>query len=162
MGEIVKGPADYFKLGDFNAECSISGFKRKASQLVKNWQGQYRIPEFNEPRQPQDFVRGVQDVQSVPWVQPPREIFIEICTYNGLSAIPGLAEPGCMIPGRSVWNESDFVVVLPGPPQVLTTDMGQPIQTDDGRDLVTDIGGGTTSPDPGWIFGVSDFGDGSF
>jgi hypothetical protein len=108
MADIEKGPADYFELGDFNAECSISGFKRKASKLVKNWQGQYRIPEFNEPRQPQDFVRGVQDVQTPPWVQPPRDSFVQVCTYNGISAIPDLAIPDCAIPDRAVWDQDSF------------------------------------------------------
>lgn len=137
MADIVKGPADYLKVGDFNADCSISGFKRKGSQLVKNWQGQWRIPEFNEPRQPQDFVRGVQDVQTPPWVQHPRENFEQICTYNGISAIPGLAIPGCMIPGRAFWDQ-DFYPPLPAPPFSLTTDDGQMISTDDGVIIVSD------------------------
>lgn len=61
---------DYLELGDWNAACSMCGRKRKASELVKNWQGMYRCPEHNEPRQPQDFVRPVPDIQTPPWVQP--------------------------------------------------------------------------------------------
>lgn len=64
-----KGRADYLELGDWNALCSMCGQKRKASMLIKNWQGQYRCPEHDEPRHPQDFVRGVADDTSVPWVQ---------------------------------------------------------------------------------------------
>ena len=67
---------DYFKPGDWNALCSMCGAKKKASQLVKNWQGQWRCPEHNEPRQPQDFVRSVPDDQSVPWSQDPTDTFI--------------------------------------------------------------------------------------
>jgi hypothetical protein len=139
MADIVKGPADYFALGDFNAECSISGFKRKASKLVKNWQGQYRIPEFNEPRQPQDFVRGVQDVQAPPWVQPPREEFVQICTYNGISAIAGLAVAGCAIAGRDVYDLDYYPPIPPGPPSppvtlyAWTTDSGEEWTTDSGE-----------------------------
>lgn len=64
------GKADFLKLGDWNAVCYQCGFKRKASYLVKNWQGYYVCPEHNEPRQPQDFVRAVPDVQTPPWTQP--------------------------------------------------------------------------------------------
>ena len=70
------GQADYLALGDWNATCSLCGAKRKASTLVKNWQGYWRCPEHNEPRQPQDFVRGVVDVQTVPWSQAPTDTFI--------------------------------------------------------------------------------------
>lgn len=102
MGTPEKGPADHLELGDWNATCSMCGAKAKASTLVKNWQGFYRHPWHNEPRHPQDFVRGVKDHQTVPWAQPPSDIDIQICTFNGLSAIPGYAMPGCSIPGRSV------------------------------------------------------------
>lgn len=93
------GKSDYYKPGDYNAICSMCGFKRKASELVKNWQGQYRCPEHNEPRHPQDFVRAVQDVQTPPWVQPPSDVFVSECFPNDKTAIPGRAIPGCMIPG---------------------------------------------------------------
>lgn len=102
MGKPVKGRADFLALGDWNAVCSLCGFKRKASTMVKNWQGYYRCPEHNEPRQPQDFVRGEQDIQTVPWSQPPTETFITFCAVNDRSAIPGLAEPGCSIPGNTL------------------------------------------------------------
>jgi hypothetical protein len=98
------GRADYLELGDWNAVCSMCGFKRKASSMVKNWQGFYRCPEHNEPRQPQDFVRGEQDIQTVPWSQPPTHLYVEVCTFDGISAVPGASLPGCMIPGRPVWS----------------------------------------------------------
>lgn len=102
------GQPNYFAGGDWNAVCSECGRKRKASQLVKNWQGLYRCPEHNEPRQPQDFVRGVKDDQSVPWAQLPAgkdtTKFVSICTLNGQAALPGYAIPGCMVPGNSFFN----------------------------------------------------------
>jgi len=104
MGGPVKGKADYLELGDWNVACSMCGRKFKASQMVKNWQGMWRCPAHNEPRHPQDFVRGVQDIQTVPFAQPEIDIDIQICTFNGISAIPGYAIPGCMIPGRSTIN----------------------------------------------------------
>jgi hypothetical protein len=101
MGDQVRGPADYLELGDWNARCSICGAKEKASKMVKNWQGLWRHPRCNEPRQPQDFVRGLQDIQAPAWVQTDEDTDLSICTYNGCSGIPGWAVPGCSVPGRT-------------------------------------------------------------
>ena len=101
MGYPVKGVADYYEPGDWNVLCSMCGAKRKASQVVRNWQGLYRCPEHNEPRQPQDFVRGEQDIQTVPFSQPPSDVFITICAFNDRAAIPGIGIPGCLIPGNT-------------------------------------------------------------
>lgn len=106
MGWPVKGRADYFEPGDWNASCSLCGRKRKASQMVKNWQGYWRCPEHNEPRQPQDFIKGIQDIQTVPWSQPPTDIGLSVCTLNGQCAIPGVATPGCMLPGNTFFDPS--------------------------------------------------------
>jgi hypothetical protein len=116
MARWVRGRADFWAEGDFNAACSECGRKRKASKMVKNWQGQWRCPEHNEPRQPQDFVRGVQDIQTTPWVQMQRDIDVQVCTYNGLSAIPGVGIPGCSIPGRSNWDSDYYPVYVPPVP----------------------------------------------
>lgn len=69
MGSPSRGRADFFAPGDWNIACSMCGRKRKASYMVRNWQGLYRCPEHNEPRQPQDFARGVKDIMTVPWAQ---------------------------------------------------------------------------------------------
>lgn len=98
------GRADYWQPGDWNAVCSQCGRKRKASDLIKNWQGMYRCREHDEPRHPQDFVRGVPDIQTPPWTQPPSETEQFFCSLNGQSAIPGVGIPGCMIPGRTVFD----------------------------------------------------------
>ncbi|MGI0134351.1 MAG: hypothetical protein ACREBW_05280 [Candidatus Micrarchaeaceae archaeon] len=65
----VKGPADYLELGTWNIVCSMCGKKLKASDAVRNWQGMWRHPRCNEPRQPQDFVRGIPDIQTPAFVQ---------------------------------------------------------------------------------------------
>lgn len=64
------GRADYLALGEWNVQCFQCGQKMKSSQAVRNWQGYWVHPEHNEPRQTQDFVRGVPDNQLPPWVQP--------------------------------------------------------------------------------------------
>jgi len=102
----IKGRADYLKLGDWNAACSMCGRKRKAGELIKNWQGLYRCPEHNEPRHPQDFVRAIKDDQSIPWSQPQTDIDILICTLNGQSALPEVAIPDCSIPDNPYYDPS--------------------------------------------------------
>lgn len=97
----ARGRADYYADGDFNAVCSMCDRKRKASQMVRNWQGLYRCPEHNEIRQPQDFVRDVKDIMTTPWGQLPNDTYTSYCSINGMSAIPGYAIPGCSIPGRT-------------------------------------------------------------
>lgn len=44
-----------FVPGDTNTICDVTGFKKKASEVVKRWDGFYCIPEASHPRHPQDF-----------------------------------------------------------------------------------------------------------
>lgn len=64
------GSRDFYKKGDWNAICDVCGFKRKASEMKQRWDGVMVCEEDWEPRQPQDFVRGVPDTQSVAWTRP--------------------------------------------------------------------------------------------
>jgi hypothetical protein len=99
MGGPTKGRSDHVVLGDWNVACSMCGRKRKSSQMVRNWQGMWRCPEHNEPRQPQDFVRNVPDVQSVPFAQPETDFDVPtVCEINKHSAISNYALPGCIYP----------------------------------------------------------------
>lgn len=99
-----KGKADYLELGDWNAACAECGRKFKASQMKRlpmgvPGGGMYVCFEHWNPRQPQDFVRGVPDRMSPPWTQPQIDSFASFCTPNGMSAVPGEAMPGCAYPG---------------------------------------------------------------
>lgn len=77
MSSDQRGRADFLTLGDWNCVCFQCGRKRKASTMQKHWQGYWVCPEHWEPRQPQDFVRGVPDVQAPPWTQPmPADVFV--------------------------------------------------------------------------------------
>lgn len=67
------GHADYLKLGDWNAICDVCGRKFKASELKERWDNAMVCTNDWEPRQPQDFVRGVPDGQAAPWVRPEPE-----------------------------------------------------------------------------------------
>lgn len=55
--------------GDWEAICDSCGRKFKASKLKQRWDGLMVCQQDWEPRQPQDFVRGVPDPQLVPWVR---------------------------------------------------------------------------------------------
>lgn len=59
--------------GDYNIVCDFSGFKIKRSEARKTWDGYLVKKEFWEPRQPQDFVRGKKDNQSVAIARPEQE-----------------------------------------------------------------------------------------
>lgn len=93
-----KGKADNLELGDWNAACFECGRKFKASQMMKHWQGYYLCPEHWEPRQPQDFVRGVPDKPAAPWVQQESDTFItDFCDLYGISCLADIAVADCAI-----------------------------------------------------------------
>ena len=94
----MTGRADYLDLGNWNAVCFECGRKRKASTLMKHWQGYYVCPEHWEPRQTQDFVRAIPEKPAPPWVQPMSDTFLPFCAPNDQSAIPNYAQPGCAKP----------------------------------------------------------------
>jgi hypothetical protein len=104
VGQPTKGTADYYKEGDWNVSCSMCGRKLKASEAVKNWQGMYRHPWHDEPRQPQDFARGVKDLIAVPFSQPETDNQLLVCSLNRQSGVPGFGMPGCMIPGNTYFD----------------------------------------------------------
>ena len=52
------------------AICDASGFKCYADELVKQWDGARVLPQFVDKRNPQDFVTGVRDNQTVRVVRP--------------------------------------------------------------------------------------------
>lgn len=102
---MAKGPYDDLDLGNWNAICAECGRKGKALQMRKlppgiPGAGLYVHPEHWIARNPQDFVRGVADKMAPPWVQPPSEDdFVDFCTPQGVSAVPGEAQPGCAYAG---------------------------------------------------------------
>jgi hypothetical protein len=60
---------EYYKPGDHYRICDRSGFKVRASETVREWNGLIVHRDWHEERNPQDFVRGVADNQTV---QDPR------------------------------------------------------------------------------------------
>lgn len=64
----MAGPA--YLRGDFWRICEGCGFKKRASQTRKRWDGLIVCDDDWEERHPQDFVKGVVDRQNVPDPRP--------------------------------------------------------------------------------------------
>ena len=67
---LAKGPKDFFRLGDWNARCDQCYLKCKASEMFLRWDNCRVCYRCIEIRNPQDFVKGIPDVQSPPWTRP--------------------------------------------------------------------------------------------
>lgn len=65
--------SSYYKRGDYNVICDISGFKYKRSECQKTWDGFIVHRKYFERRHPQDFVKASHDRQAVPEARPPGE-----------------------------------------------------------------------------------------
>lgn len=91
MGAPVRGRADYWSAGDWNATCGQCGRKRKASEMrilppgVPGAGLRVCYPEHWDYRHPQEFVRAVPDLMTAPWAQPPVDVnvFSIACTTGG-------------------------------------------------------------------------------
>ena len=74
----MRGRNDRLKLGEWNAVCDLTGFKMKASQVVRRWDGFMVRKRSTEARHPQDFLRAVPEDVSVPFSRAPASLtFIE-------------------------------------------------------------------------------------
>lgn len=78
------GNADFYKDGSFNRICDRCGFKVKAENTRKEWNGAIVCKTHWDPRHPQDKIRGKADRQSVPNPRPdPDPVFV---TVNQITA----------------------------------------------------------------------------
>lgn len=59
-----------YRPGSFYRQDDRSGFMQRAEDTRMEWQGRIVDEKLWEPRQPQDLVRGVRDIQSVPNARP--------------------------------------------------------------------------------------------
>lgn len=97
----------WWRSGSWNTICDVCGFKFKAEHLKQRWDGLIVCPEDFEVRHPQELIRPIQDQAKLPWTRPEAtDVFINPsglapgCTIIGSQAVPGLAIPGCFVPGR--------------------------------------------------------------
>lgn len=89
----------YYKKGDWLAICDVCGRKVKASHIKQRWDGLKVCPEDWEPRQPQDFVRGVAEHIAPPWTAP-ESADTFLCTSQ--AALAGVGSSGCAVAGVGV------------------------------------------------------------
>ena len=79
-----------YKHGTWNVACDRCGFKFKATQIRREWNG-LRVcdgigkTKCFEPRQPQDFVRGKRDRQTVPWTRPETDLDVSVGSGNEIT-----------------------------------------------------------------------------
>jgi hypothetical protein len=78
------GHADYLRNGTWNGICDRCGSKFKFSDLKLEWDGLYVCTANGcwEPRQPQDYVKGVRDNMAVPVSRPDTTIFTDTIIAN--------------------------------------------------------------------------------
>jgi hypothetical protein len=67
---MLRGEKDYLKIGDWNCFCDVCGFKFKASELRKRWDGMMVCAEDNEIRHPQDLIRSIKEKPAPPFSRP--------------------------------------------------------------------------------------------
>ncbi len=73
------GSRDHYVLGDYNAICQMCGFKYKASELRKRWDGVMVCKKDYEPRHPQDFIRAIPEQAQLPFTSPePPDRFLAV------------------------------------------------------------------------------------
>jgi hypothetical protein len=71
------GSTDGHNFGDYNAICDVCGFKFKASELRRRWDGMMVCLLDYEERHPQDLIKIRPDRQAVPWSRPePTDTFV--------------------------------------------------------------------------------------
>ena len=92
--------ANYLKLGTYNALCQFCGFKYKADQLRKRWDGLWVCNDDYETRHPQDLIRVPRESGPIPWSSPePADVFLDgdggTCTFEGSLALADQGTSDC-------------------------------------------------------------------
>ena len=81
---LTLGPKDSLELGNFNAICDVCGFKFKASELRRRWDGFMVCEHDYEQRHPQDLIRLKPERQAVPWARPvTTDQFVTVAPVDG-------------------------------------------------------------------------------
>lgn len=110
-----------FKLGSFYRKDDRTGFPQRAGRTKKEWQGLIVDRRVWEPRQPQDFVKGVKDIQTVPDARPlPPNVF-KGPIYVALSADAAVGATVLVVQAIEGFSDGDPIGVM--------TDVGQYFDT---------------------------------
>ena len=102
------GHADKYVHGTNNVTCDRCGFKFKATEVRKTWDGLYVCKLDWEPRHPQDFLRAKEDDRSVDISRPEgADSFISVITSENLAAHYDASDTSSITvaTGVSQWND---------------------------------------------------------
>lgn len=78
---------NYYKRGSYNAICDVCGFKFKAEELRKRWDGAMACNKDWEPRNSLDFIKAPQGTTALSWTRPETtDVFV---TVNYISSTVG-------------------------------------------------------------------------
>lgn len=109
--------------GDFFRVCDRTGFKVRAGSTNKEWTGRIVRNESWEERQPQDFVRGVTDDQTVPEARPRQiDVFIgPLATTLTANAAAGATVLAVASSARMFMNDKIEIIMSGNGDTFLTT-----------------------------------------
>lgn len=86
----------YYKSGSWNVHCDVCGFKFKATDIKKRWDGLMVCKDDWEPDHPQKYIRVTEDIQVVPFVRHQADnTFTYVCYIYASMAYADLAEADC-------------------------------------------------------------------
>jgi hypothetical protein len=98
--------------GDYYMVDDLTGYKVRASRMKRMWTGEMWRDQSWEPRQPQDFVRGVPDDQTVP-IPRPRSVNIFIGpTVTTISANAAAGANSLTVDNTIGFNGGDSVGLI--------------------------------------------------
>ena len=74
---------DHYIPGTWNVVCDVCGFKFKADELRKRWDGMMVCSRDYEERHPQELIRPIKERIGVPWTRKSEPVFIEPSMVDG-------------------------------------------------------------------------------
>jgi hypothetical protein len=143
---------DRYRPGGFWRIDDRSGERVRNWDTSKEWNGAIVSKESWETRQPQDFVRGIPDIQTVPDARPPSDLFVgPFFTLMAANAFPG--DDSVVVEDVSGFTVGDFFsIFLDTGDRFLATISSLSayrLVTQDGYDIVTLAGDSLVAQSPG-------------
>ena len=90
-----------YKRGEWKAFCDRCGTRYFGSQLRKEWTGLMVCQRCWEPRNQQDFLKGVKEKLVPAFVRPGSNYPVNHCSLTGHSALADFAESDCAAIGNN-------------------------------------------------------------
>lgn len=103
----------YYKAGSWNAVCDVCGFRFKAHELKKRWDGLMTCNKDYELDHPQKYLRVQSDPKPLPFVRPEQEQFVQICTIATSSAYADVGTADCLKADYTVYPYANLEYVIP-------------------------------------------------